>query len=472
MTAEQYIKKYNTLKALTEVAFAIIVRPITRFYVSWQPNVPLASSRARAEREAVATNIISQHIEPPLRTLENIAAVNGKLICSFQRGETLNKVVSIRENSGLEDVARALGTTHARLAHLGYGIGDGGWQNVLVSRDLRHVVLIDFEHFILKDDAKPAWHPIDDIFESIVTTAILTKPSPKMNKMIYAYVNGIANESLSVARGLVKLFSERRYISRFRCVLSSYMDSDKSYRNNFNANYKMFANAFRGLFPKYTPIEQSIIGLVWRRIKSRLQGVEYNGDPDGYDQYSRRVEDRDGLTVRAIMALQSSSGTKYLNNNTKILEVGGGTGIVSRTILDCIPSAKATILDISKPALQYASRDERIACHYGDMNQIYDLVMDDYSLIIFASSLRYSLDGVSVLSEIKRLTKHNATLIVFPSDFGKVNSILYRKHNNRDAKSVINTACAAGWLFDAAIDIPVRRGSLGPVIIFSKYGAE
>ena len=112
-----------------------------------------------------------------------------------------------------------------------------------------------------------------------------------------------------------------------------------------------------------------------------------------------------------------------LPDRADVLEVGCGTGAVSRALAERLPDATVTGVDPSEPlvrrARELAGDAPRVAFQVGDAADL-PLAGDSFDAVVFHRVLCHVPDPAAALSEAFRVTKPGGGLIAFDGDYATI----------------------------------------------------
>lgn len=155
--------------------------------------------------------------------------------------------------------------------------------------------------------------------------------------------------------------------------------------------------------------------------------------PDPYASIADKDESlqtmlADVLELRATDQRQQEMLDDYLaeldlKENTRVLEIGCGTGAISRAILNLDQVAEVTGIDPSPVFIEYANKLSQdipgLALQVGDARNL-DFADDSFDLVVFHTTLCHVPGPEQALDEAVRVLRPGGTLVIFDGDYTTV----------------------------------------------------
>ena len=163
------------------------------------------------------------------------------------------------------------------------------------------------------------------------------------------------------------------------------------------------------------------IGVIWSIIKSKNLKREYSSRLERrfFDQLVKRTGETNYANLRPVSEMRFKRKAKIIsgiikkNNYKRILEIGCGTGIFSRYLLEENPSILISAIDISSEAIKVGKEKSKklkgkINYYVGDALNL-PFATDSFDMI-FGNSIIHHLPLGGALTEIKRVLRPEGSI--------------------------------------------------------------
>lgn len=129
------------------------------------------------------------------------------------------------------------------------------------------------------------------------------------------------------------------------------------------------------------------------------------------------------LDHRAFVRALSLAGAP---KSPRVLDVGGGTGDISRRLIAAVPGARATVVDIDANSIQ-AAREHGLGGFAGGIEEFY--TEERFDLILLLNLIEHVADPAAVLRRARDLLTPNGVVWVQTPNYDSLDARIFRDHS-------------------------------------------